>query len=718
MRKIFLFLNILLILGVVTNSCISEIVKEEVITPNPDPNPNPNPDPDPNVKKVYKFQTTIETTAFAKRLNMGNDRIGLFLYNGDNVVQGNASVTLSNGNGQHEVTTSYTNALCFGYYPHSTAALSANTIYTGAITAAQDQAVTSSSNVADVPSSLANQLLMVSNQSTYTNFNDNTASIQFSNVLSLLRFSIAKNSSLNSLGNLYLKKAEIYISNVTDTLTPLTTYKLAGTYSLDLKSTSYVAKYPIEFASSYSSKITANITNSPLITNSDIILWSVVPPLEIASNKLVIHLEMEDDLGYKSYSTQTFSNLNVINRNEIKTLTVILNSDNFTSDNIVKAENNFVSKPANSYVVSESGLYAISTKKPDGSQVAGGDNVVWLWASKAGGGSIAPSEVNNLISRISYDFDSKEIKFRVGSNTALNKGNVILALRDATGNILWTWHIWITDKPQDVMYENGKRFMDRNIGALAKEYITPGIDNYGFVYQWGRKDPFFGGNGLVNETASGTVPVFDIAEKNTVINNEATWGNYANRWSQIHTSTGSIDMATKYPMWFICNNDNTVAKSVPLDWLSPSNPNLWSDSEKTGYDPCPYGYKVPSKGDVSSLSEFEADGFTPKYFKYMGYKFWDYSYGGISSMWPSAGMRQGRSSLGNNTGAQLIYSGTNSTLGQCFYWTSSQINVDGITLTGGSHRVYTTNGIPHYTIYKNDYGDNADAYPVRCVKMP
>jgi hypothetical protein len=236
--------------------------------------------------------------------------------------------------------------------------------------------------------------------------------------------------------------------------------------------------------------------------------------------------------------------------------------------------------------------------------------------------------------------------------------------------------------------------------------VSTGIDNYGFVYQWGRKDPFFGGDGATNETADN---ILSVARNNTIVNTGASWS--------VNATTGTVDMATKNPMTFICNSSSSA--DHPADWLSVSDPTLWSGTEKTDYDPCPYGYKVPGKNDlVRTLHSAAQTQNDLIYFSYQGRRYWNYYYynGGSVTAWPAAGMRQGRnrSALLGNRGAQLLYSGTDADNGSCIYWTSSPFEIGGNTLSGGSYRIYTSGE----TLYsEDDYGDNADAYPVRCVKM-
>ena len=71
------------------------------------------------------------------------------------------------------------------------------------------------------------------------------------------------------------------------------------------------------------------------------------------------------------------------------------------------------------------------------------------------------------------------------------EGNAVIAARDIDGEILWSWHIWFTDQPEEQSYRNGAgTVMDRNLGATSATPGDPGA--LGLLYQWGRTDPFLG----------------------------------------------------------------------------------------------------------------------------------------------------------------------------------------------------------------------------------
>lgn len=158
-----------------------------------------------------------------------------------------------------------------------------------------------------------------------------------------------------------------------------------------------------------------------------------------------------------------------------------------------------------------------------------------------------------------------------------NKGNAVIAVYDGengTGNILWSWHIWVTDldgltTPVDLTaYAPGLRLMVASLGATE----MAGVPLY---YQWGRKDPFYRyATYNVTEFIEGTVhPTSSYGGSISVAN--------------------SIKYPTSYyyaaPVYF-WDNDLTPAERI----------NLWKEDTKTIYDPCPYGWKVMNASDFKT----------------------------------------------------------------------------------------------------------------------
>ncbi|MDD4058723.1 MAG: fimbrillin family protein [Bacteroidales bacterium] len=167
-------------------------------------------------------------------------------------------------------------------------------------------------------------------------------------------------------------------------------------------------------------------------------------------------------------------------------------------------------------------------------------------------------------------------------SAASGKGNALIAAYSGpgqTGDILWSWHIWVTDYNPDnqtngttYTFTNDSSitytFMDRNLGALSTTF-TDTTDQNALYYQFGRKDPFPGGNYSLPTPVAGQQ---------------------------------SVSYSIKNPILFITS---------PLRWFSFSSVQWWRGARnnlppdlypgrKTIYDPCPAGWRVPSSIRKSS----------------------------------------------------------------------------------------------------------------------
>ena len=244
---------------------------------------------------------------------------------------------------------------------------------------------------------------------------------------------------------------------------------------------------------------------------------------------------------------------------------------NVQSDlNISSASDLSSSASANCYIISESGLYKFKTVKGNSETSVG--NVVSasiLWETF--GTDTAP-ELLDLISGCCYK--DGYIVFQTADT--FKEGNAVIAAKDANGNILWSWHFWFTDQPQSHVYKNNAgTMMDRNLGATSA--IPGDVGAIGLLYQWGRKDPFLGSSSISDE----------ITAKSTI-----TWPSVVSSDS----SNGTIAYATAHPTTFITYNSSNE------DWYytgsSSTDDTRWttSESDKSIYDPCPAGWRVPDGG--------------------------------------------------------------------------------------------------------------------------
>lgn len=181
-----------------------------------------------------------------------------------------------------------------------------------------------------------------------------------------------------------------------------------------------------------------------------------------------------------------------------------------------------------------------------------------LWEQSVNPATYEYDYSTQVIGLVELDSSTKRVSFV----TSGVKGNALIAVTDASDEILWSWHIWVTDRPSDQELENyikkGFTIMDRNLGALIAERGSGSTtaESAGLLYQWGRKDPAADGQ-------------YVAAQQN-----------------EQYTLSRAIQNPTTFPMFGISS------------WTRYSYSKLW-ERTKTIYDPCPYGYRV-SQSDVWS----------------------------------------------------------------------------------------------------------------------
>jgi len=232
-------------------------------------------------------------------------------------------------------------------------------------------------------------------------------------------------------------------------------------------------------------------------------------------------------------------------------------------------------KTANCYIVSEPGYYIFKAFKGNSQQLAGSGSDLHpegvpisadiLWESF--GTSTSPIN-GEVIKRAGYC--DEYIVFQVPDT--FKEGNAVIAVKDQGGTILWSWHIWLTDWPEEHIYDNGAGvMMDRNLGATS---ASPGDERaIGQFYQWGRKDPF--GVGSIAST-----------------DDKFTRESY-------NSSNGAGESKTHFEIKYAVSHPMTFLYITGGDWLWNSNNLLWvpSNKPKTIYDPCPSGWRVPDGGN-------------------------------------------------------------------------------------------------------------------------
>ncbi|MBR5864268.1 MAG: hypothetical protein IKY76_06870 [Alistipes sp.] len=233
---------------------------------------------------------------------------------------------------------------------------------------------------------------------------------------------------------------------------------------------------------------------------------------------------------------------------------------------------------------------------------------------------ISPAKVDVIWQTSTYllDFDgfdpeSGTYTFYIGSEditddndevigTRMPKGNAVIGAYNEADELIWSWHIWLTDADVDEMAisTSAGEIMDRNIGAYTNSNGSTDTeliyDSYGLYFQWGRKDPFprprdykFTNNrDELAYTGGGASKLFRY------VTAEMVEGEVRNH------PFGTMDYAIADPFTFILGTaDND------FDWLhGEHDASLWSATAKSKNDPCPRGWRVP---DASVFTNFDID---------------------------------------------------------------------------------------------------------------
>lgn len=148
------------------------------------------------------------------------------------------------------------------------------------------------------------------------------------------------------------------------------------------------------------------------------------------------------------------------------------------------------------------------------------------------------------------------------------EGNALIGLfpyNHMFGYYKWSWHIWVSKDKEKI--EKGE-WMDRNLGALMNTWSseTSTTDRVtGLYYQWGRKEPF------------------------TPFTKWTPDGEYKTTYPLLHNVTPQY--AVRLPFEVAINQWNGMLQS----------PDTWKNdgSGKNVFDPCPVGWRLPTKDELS-----------------------------------------------------------------------------------------------------------------------
>ncbi len=235
---------------------------------------------------------------------------------------------------------------------------------------------------------------------------------------------------------------------------------------------------------------------------------------------------------------------------------------------------------ANCHIVKPGGTLTIKAVKGNSTTALEFDNASLVWQDAIG-----------LVSSVSGNGSEGVVVVKLAAG---KEGNAVVAARDGD-RVVWSWHVWVTDyDPEADIFEwtsaNGitYKYMDRNLGAFSAEKYSK--ESLGLMYQWGRKDPFPGGDDVESSIQR---RIYDIDGNQIYMKTEE-------RPTYNDNTSTNLQLAIEHPDVYYC----APSSSWPaVDWLTDKaalqDNDLWGGktNAKTIYDPCPEGWWMPAAGD-------------------------------------------------------------------------------------------------------------------------
>ena len=473
----------------------------------------------------------------------------------------------------------------FAYYPYNNASFTVSS-----------SAATLGSPVYHytVPSTISNQVDVMTAQVTdHTAGSQGALTLNFSHHCAAIKISITNNSGSSITVNSVSIEGVEYDGTLHDG-----TWTLSGNLN-----TSSVNPFSLSYGSAIANNATADITGS----NNIIIM---LPQTLTSSAKLKV---VTADDTYETAISGTWV------AGKTYTYSVVKSANSIDLSMVDNAGNARASMTtANCYLVHKAGKYKLplvygnAIKNGEDNRVAyypgenepitngtdqfvnhNGNVITGPWITKNGSGVDAGmgltassaellwQDAAGLISAVGVDGDY--LTFTVGTFTG---GNAIIAVKDGSGTILWSWHIWATDDDLSNTTIVATGSHNYTVAPINLGWVpTGGSGKQGYCpyYQWGRKDPFIPCNGTTNGNTNKTVYNISGATVTGITNSQtsvAIADNIKNPTTHYYNSSNRGPCnTTYYNMW---DAKNTAANNVT------------SATKKTIYDPCPPGFCVPT----------------------------------------------------------------------------------------------------------------------------
>ena len=299
-----------------------------------------------------------------------------------------------------------------------------------------------------------------------------------------------------------------------------------------------------------------------------------------------------------------------------------------------------VENTANCYVVNSKGTYSIplvygcAIKNSSDNKVSYNKSTyvnhagaqinspyIYKMVTTVDGAKLVWQDVQGMVTVKGLSTDGHSLIFEIGDKIA--QGNAVVAAT-ANGTVIWSWHIWVTDRDVSVNAAIPTKAYDpnytynfmpvplgwcdvvtypivtvapsnfyvslhqgqsgKNLSATIPQAGSTATSGNFTYYQWGRKDPFVGSTGTGNDCK----PWYD-----------------GNGTQQSSLKTDNSTRTTKAygiknPENFITGDQWDKGTTTYDDWnanlsstTAPSQPFNYTPVEKTVYDPSPVGYKLP-----------------------------------------------------------------------------------------------------------------------------
>lgn len=328
---------------------------------------------------------------------------------------------------------------------------------------------------------------------------------------------------------------------------------------------------------------------------------------------------------------------------------------------------------------------------------------------------------------------SSFLEFTVNKNQLVN-GNAVIAVKTASGTIMWSWHLWFTPKSsldKIAMTSDGQTYnfssdnlgwkytswwggtKDRTVVVKLEQQAEVGTKKeatvtltqkkgkderigYGNLYQWGRKDAIPGTDALYPAGFT-----YNGSGYTTVGPQESEYNKPENK---ARMEARTIGLSIQKPGEML-----PKVGGGKLSWFYKQYINLWStdnnkfdgsvrDGKKTIYDPSPVGFKVP---DAYAFEGFSLTGAE-----------WNNGYTFIANNNKDIYFQAGGARLGTN--GSIAANGTNG-----LYWQSvptlKENGKPGYGLRTSLKSGAISTFFPPANDAANDYGSYANAYGVRPV---